>query len=108
MKAHVHRADSMKAGAIMQAILKRLNVVREVGRKAGPYLLLELVLPGGTLCALLLFLWQRRHPQAGMRAWRVVTERVRALASACEPSLWAPMPARVPVRLSKPSSGERR
>jgi hypothetical protein len=27
--------------------------------RAGPYLLIEIVLPGGTLIALLLFLWQR-------------------------------------------------
>jgi len=29
-------------------------------QKAGPYLLLEILLPGGTLLALLLFLYQRR------------------------------------------------
>jgi hypothetical protein len=33
-------------------------------QKAGPYLLLEILLPGGTLFALLLFLYQRRQ-QAG-------------------------------------------
>jgi hypothetical protein len=30
-------------------------------QKAGPYLLLEILLPGGTLFALLLFLYQRRQ-----------------------------------------------
>ena len=32
----------------------------EAARKAGPYLLLELLLPGGSLWALLLFLYRRR------------------------------------------------
>ena len=30
--------------------------------KAGPYLLLELLLPGGTLFALLLYVYQRKRP----------------------------------------------
>jgi hypothetical protein len=32
-------------------------------RRTGPYLLLELVMPGGTLLALLLFLYQRRNAE---------------------------------------------
>ena len=31
-------------------------------QKAGPYLLLELLLPGGTLFALLLYVYRRNHP----------------------------------------------
>jgi hypothetical protein len=38
-------------------------------QKAGPYLLLEILLPGGTLFALLLFLYQRRQ-QAGAATGR--------------------------------------
>jgi hypothetical protein len=30
-------------------------------RSASPYLLVELILPGGTLLALLLWIWRRRH-----------------------------------------------
>jgi hypothetical protein len=33
--------------------------LRDVGRKLGPYVMLELLLPGGTLLALLLFLYRR-------------------------------------------------
>lgn len=33
--------------------------------KAGPYLLLEILLPGGTLFALLLLLYRRRQQQGG-------------------------------------------
>ena len=35
-------------------------------QKAGPYLLLEIVLPGGTIFALLLFLYRRREQANGM------------------------------------------
>jgi hypothetical protein len=31
-------------------------------RSASPYLLVELLLPGGTLIALLLWIWRHRHP----------------------------------------------
>lgn len=35
-------------------------------QKAGPYLLLEIVLPGGTIFALLLFLYRRREQANGI------------------------------------------
>ena len=40
----------------MQIALNRLEKLRRVGQKFGPYLILEMLLPGGTLVALLLFL----------------------------------------------------
>jgi hypothetical protein len=40
----------------MQIVLNRLQKLRQVGQKFGPYLILEILLPGGTLVALLLFL----------------------------------------------------
>lgn len=43
----------------MNALLKdNLATITQQLRKAGPYLLLELLLPGGTLFALLLFLYR--------------------------------------------------
>jgi hypothetical protein len=36
------------------------EMLRQFGQKFGPYLLLEILMPGGTLLALLLFLYQRR------------------------------------------------
>jgi hypothetical protein len=33
--------------------------MRRIGRRLGPYVMLELFLPGGTLLALLLFLYRR-------------------------------------------------
>lgn len=44
----------------METIAKNLKNVADLAQKAGPYLLLEILLPGGTLFALLLFLYRSR------------------------------------------------
>ncbi len=66
----------------MQIVMRWLGILRRVGQKAGPYLVLEMLLPGGTLFALLLFLWQRRRPDIGSGAQRAVLVVTRALAGA--------------------------
>ena len=43
----------------MQRIIEVWSVVRQSAKKFGPYLMLELLLPGGTLWALLLFAARR-------------------------------------------------
>lgn len=43
----------------MEIVIDLLEPLRRFGVKVGPYVLLELLLPGGTLFALLLFLHQR-------------------------------------------------
>ena len=43
----------------MQTLAKFHNLLRTWARKSGPYLLLEILLPGGMLFALLLFLYRR-------------------------------------------------
>lgn len=47
-------------GAIVRTAVRGFKLLGVLVQKAGPYLLLELLLPGGTLLALLLFLlrWQ--------------------------------------------------
>jgi hypothetical protein len=40
----------------MQIVLNRLEKLRNFARKFGPYLIIEMLLPGGTVVALLLFL----------------------------------------------------
>jgi hypothetical protein len=45
--------------------MRRLSLIGWLLRKCGPYLALEIVLPGGTLFAVLLFLYQRRQAQTG-------------------------------------------
>jgi len=45
----------------MHFVLKSVGVSWELARKLGPYVMLEILLPGGTLLALLLFLYRRRQ-----------------------------------------------
>jgi hypothetical protein len=44
----------------VETIAKNLKNVADLAHKAGPYLLLEILLPGGTLFALLLFIYRAR------------------------------------------------
>lgn len=44
----------------METMVKRLRNLAGVAQKAGPYLFLEVLLPGGTLFALLLLLYRSR------------------------------------------------
>ena len=43
----------------MQTIISRWEWVSRSAKGLGPYLMLEILMPGGTLLALLLFLYQR-------------------------------------------------
>jgi hypothetical protein len=83
----------------MEVFVNWLKPLRKMAQTVGPYLLLEILMPGGTLCAVLLYVWQRRNPQAAMRARRVVDDRVRASAGAAAPRRWVPAPARGAARL---------
>jgi hypothetical protein len=43
----------------METVMLGLDKLRRTAQRAGPYLLIEAVLPGGTLLALLLYLYRR-------------------------------------------------
>ncbi|HEX6136864.1 MAG TPA: hypothetical protein VF059_04365 [Casimicrobiaceae bacterium] len=43
----------------MQTVLQGFAILRGLARKLGPYVVVELLLPGGTLLALILFLCRR-------------------------------------------------
>ncbi len=47
-------------------LMRRVQSIRGLLAAAGPYLLIEILLPGGTLIALLLFLYQRNQVGAGI------------------------------------------
>ena len=79
----------------MQAIIGWLGILRKVGQKAGPYLLLEMLLPGGTLFALLLFLYRRRKPGIAGGAEQAVAAAMRTLAGLFEHRVWVPVPIRL-------------
>ena len=44
-----------------------LTVLRGLAQKLGPYLIIELLLPGGSLLALALFLYERKKLGSGRR-----------------------------------------
>ena len=46
----------------MQIVSRAFGVLRRIGPRLGPYVILEIFMPGGTLLALLLF-WYRRGAQ---------------------------------------------
>jgi hypothetical protein len=48
----------------METTLRSVKIFGAMLQKAGPYLLLEILLPGGTLFALLLFLYRRQRDGA--------------------------------------------
>jgi hypothetical protein len=68
----------------METVVRVLGLLRRFGQKAGPYLMLEMVMPGGTLLALLLFLYQRWQPEIGGFAQRTGLAVTRVLASFVE------------------------
>jgi hypothetical protein len=49
----------------MQLVMSASEILRRLGSRLGPYLVLEFLLPGGTVLALLLFLYERRKLQSG-------------------------------------------
>ena len=91
----------------MQSVASWLGTLRRLGRQAGPYLMVEMLLPGGTLLALLLFLYQRGKPVIGKAAQQAVHVLMRALAGAFERSILGPAPVQVAVRVSRPGPIER-
>lgn len=48
----------------MPTVSRYLDSLRRMGQRFGPYLLIELFMPGGTLLALLLYLHRRRAAAA--------------------------------------------
>jgi hypothetical protein len=48
----------------MQTLIRISGMLTRCGQAFGPYLLLELAMPGGTLCAFLLYLYRRRSVAA--------------------------------------------
>jgi hypothetical protein len=63
---------------VRTTILNLLETLKAASRKLGPYVLLELLLPGGTLFALALFLYRRQMPSQALAAAAALVARVRA------------------------------
>jgi hypothetical protein len=63
----------------MDTLISRLASARRLAQAGGPYLLLELLLPGGTLLALLLFLYRRKGNGIAGRMQRMLAKRYAPL-----------------------------
>ena len=75
----------------MHTVMSGLETLRRFGQRLGPYLVLEILLPGGTLLALLLFLYQRRKLDTGsVVSWTVAM--TRAFASMVGQGIFVPRP----------------
>jgi hypothetical protein len=93
-----HRAaprGTIKEPAVLSGWTPSLAALRALARKTGPYLAIELVVPGGTLVALLLFLYQNRREgepaHAALRrhavsAWRRLRTRTRCTLATRAPA----------------------
>jgi hypothetical protein len=85
----------------MQIVLSYFGILRRFGQKFGPYLMVEMLLPGGTLLALLLFLYQRRKPDLRGTIQGAVSAVTRTLGGVFEQRALVPVCARTAIRVSK-------
>ena len=69
----------------MQTVVRGIEALRRAGQKFGPYLMLEILLPGGTLLALLLFLYRRRQLDPRSRTPLTAVALRRTFARIIEP-----------------------
>jgi hypothetical protein len=67
---------------VQAVVVRRVAAWFSVIRKLGPYMVLEIVLPGGTLIALLLFLYQRRQLTDGAVEMPAVAWAIGAVRTA--------------------------
>ena len=78
----------------MHRVVDFLDALRRFGQSLGPYLMIEILLPGGSLLAFMLFLYRRRKAGIGptpravaaaMRLWASVVpqRRVHGAAVPC-------------------------
>jgi hypothetical protein len=54
----------------MQMVMNIMEFLRRCGQRFGPYLLLEILMPGGSLLALLLFIHRQRSTVVEFRVRR--------------------------------------
>ena len=86
----------------MQRVMDHLETFRRFGQKLGPYLMLEILLPGGSLFALMLFLYQRRKTGIAREVFRPMHAMMRALASLVPQGTFVPQPCYLrPSRASR-------
>lgn len=80
MKAPV-RGPSNQARTGMELVTPLLNALRRAVQRFGPYLVVEILLPGGTLVALLLLLYRSGRLRMGVPPAAVAPYALHAMAS---------------------------
>jgi hypothetical protein len=88
----------------MHIVTSRWGMLRRLGQELGPYLMLEILLPGGTVLALLLLLYRRRGFDIRSMVSRTVLAGWLVLASILQQTIFMPRspylrPSRVLVAL---------
>ena len=76
----------------MQSIIDFLDMLRRFGQRLGPYLMIEILLPGGSLFALMLLLYQRRKAGNARAAPQPVQALLQLWASLVPRGLFMPQP----------------
>jgi hypothetical protein len=95
MNAHLTEAAARsRADSGFRTLIGQFDSLYRYGAKLGPYVLLELLLPGGTLFALLLFLYQRRKLNAPSLPKRIGLASPAALMSTLGRDVLAMQPER--------------
>ena len=77
----------------MEKVMLGLARVAQLVTKWGPYLMIELVMPGGTLLALLLFLYQRRNGKLGSGEYEGPIVMIRALIATVQEGMLVLQPS---------------
>ena len=90
----------------MKIAVNWLSRLRRVGQMAGPYLVLEMLLPGGTLFALLLFLYRHRECGISWGAQRAAAAALRTLAGVFDKRILASIPITLEPQRSTTVSSE--
>ncbi len=77
----------------MQRVIDFLETLRRFAQKLGPYLMLEILLPGGSLFALMLFLYQRRKAGNGRATPQRAPVPMRLCANLVPQGVFIPQPS---------------
>ena len=62
-------------------VRRNMALIGQALQRAGPYVLIEILLPGGTLLALLLFLYRLGPARVSTEAQRIAGTTVRAMST---------------------------
>lgn len=77
----------------METVMLGLARLARLVQKWGPYFMIELLMPGGTLLALLLFLYQRRNGKLEGGELQGPFAMMRSLMTTVQQGIFVPQPS---------------